>query len=106
MTAGDDVWFVIVNCPNTEVAETIGRGALEMGLAKAFNISAEMRTAYVWQGEVIEDREVQLIFKITGEDREALFAFAKSKHPFDVPSIKAWPIADMDPDYRKYLLGE
>ena len=102
----DEVWFVIVNCPSTEVAETIGRGALEQGLARAFNISAEMRTSYLWQGEVVENREVQLIFKLAGKNREALFSFAKSQHPFDVPSIKAWPIAEVDPDYRRYLLGD
>lgn len=104
--ADDEVWFVIVNCPSTEVAEAIGKGALVKGLAKAFNITGEMRTSYLWQGEVVENREVQLIFKLAGEDREALFAFAKSQHPFDVPSIKAWPIAEVDPDYRRYILGE
>lgn len=102
----DGAWFVIVNCPSAEVAEAIGKGALLKGLAKAYNISAEMRTSYLWKGEVVENREVQLIFKLPGEDREALFAHAKSEHPFEVPSIKAWPIAEVDPDYLRYLRGE
>jgi len=102
----NDVWLVIINCPSTEVADAIGKGALERGLAKAFNISAEMQTSYLWKGEVIQNREVQLIFKLAGKDRKALFEFAKSQHPFEVPSIKAWTITEVDPDYRRYLLGE
>lgn len=101
----EEVWYVVVNCPSETVAQAIGRGALERGFAKAFNISSEMRTSYLWQGEFIENQEVQLIFKLAGEHRNALFEFAKSQHPFEVPAIKAWPIAEIDPDYRRYLLG-
>lgn len=102
----DTVWIVIINCPSTAVAETIGRGALERGLAKAFNITAEMKTGYVWKGQIVENREVQLIFKLTGENRDELYAFAKSEHPFEIPSIKAWPIPELDPDYLRYLLSD
>ncbi|GAB5373663.1 MAG: divalent-cation tolerance protein CutA [Acuticoccus sp.] len=104
--ADDALWFVIINCPSLEVADTIGKGALTRGLAKAYNIPAEMKTAYVWKGEIVDNREWQLVFKIAAKDRKALFAFAKAEHPFEVPSILAWPVPDGDPDYQRYIVGE
>lgn len=104
MTDGE-LWFVIINCPSLEVAEAIGKGALTRGIVKAYNIPTEMKTAYLWNGKIVDNREWQLIFKIAAKDREALFAFTKAEHPFEVPSILAWPVTAADPDYASYILS-
>lgn len=101
----EQFWFVIINCPSIEIAETIGRGALLQGLSRSINISAEMRTAYLWEGRIVEDREVQLICKTSEALRDALFSFAKEAHSFEAPSIIALPITEVDPTYRQFLAG-
>jgi len=101
----DEIWFVIVNCPSRECAEAIGKGAIGQGLVQSVNISAEMATAYVWEGRVVDNREFQAMFKVPAKNREALFAYAKAHHPFETPAIVAWPVGDAEPDYRKYILG-
>ena len=104
MTDGQ-IWIVLANCPDDTVAESIGKEAIAAGLARMFNISAPIRSAYVWQGEIVETLEVQLSFKVRVDQRDALFRLVKAHHPFEVPSIVAWPIAAADTDYLKYVVG-
>lgn len=98
------LFFVIVNCPGEDVALQIGRAAIECGLAKAFNISAPMKTGYLWQGQYTENVEYQLLFKIEEASKAPLFELAKKMHPFEVAAIKALPITDTDPDYLAFVL--
>lgn len=99
------IWFVLVNCPDEAVASAIGREVLSAGLARMFNISGPIQSGYLWQGQLVETSEVQVAFKIDGRHRKALFERVKAQHPYEVPSIVAWPIDDMDADYRDYLTG-
>ena len=101
----DDIWFVLINCPDQTAAETIGKNAVTAGLAMMFNISAPIRSGYLWQGELVETNEVQLSFKVKELNRVALFELATQHHPYEVPSIIGWPIEAIDPDYREHIMA-
>ncbi|MEL6977626.1 MAG: divalent-cation tolerance protein CutA [Pseudomonadota bacterium] len=100
------IWLMLANCPSTEDAERIGRALLDADVVKSVNVSARMRTLYRWEGELVENQEVQLILKLPGAHLDAAEALIKRLHPFEVPAIIAWRADRVSESYARYILGQ
>ena len=61
------------------------------GLAACVNIS-QVRSTYLWEGEVKEEAEDLLIIKTMKEKLEPLASRIREVHPYDRPEIIALPI--------------
>lgn len=63
-------------------------------------------STYRWQGEVHDDAEVLLIIKTTRERFDALRMRLVDLHPYEVPELVAFEIADGLPAYLDWLARE
>ena len=74
-------------------------------LAACANVHAPVDSLYHWKGQVERAREVPLTLKARAEHFEALAAAVRALHPYEVPSVLAWPTAATE-DYRAWVLAE
>ncbi len=92
---------VYVTAPDEATALHIARTVVNERLAACANIlSGGCRSVYRWQGQVEEAEEVALILKTTRPRFEVLERRIAELHPYDVPCITAWQVAD---GHRPYL---
>ncbi|MFO7264754.1 MAG: divalent-cation tolerance protein CutA [Limnochordales bacterium] len=95
--------LVYITTPTAEEAQRLGRILVEQKLAACANIVPAIRSIYRWQGEIVEDGEALLLIKTTREAVEALIDCVKQNHSYTVPCITAFPIAQGNPDYLRWL---
>ena len=72
-------------------------------MAACVNISAEITSVYRWHGKIQSDTEHQLVIKTTRERYDALQAWIRDNHPYDLPEILALPVADGLPGYLDWV---
>jgi periplasmic divalent cation tolerance protein len=94
---------VHITAPDRERAEGIARALVGERLAACVNIVTGVRSIYRWEGQIHEDDEVLCLVKT----RPGLFASLCSRvselHPYDVPEILAFEVADASPAYLAWL---
>ena len=93
-------------CPDAETAAIIARTLVDERLAACVNRLPGMNSTYRWQGEIHEDAEVLLLIKTTRERFDALRDRLVELHPYEVPELVAFEIADGLPTYLEWLARE
>ncbi|HJL14334.1 MAG TPA: divalent-cation tolerance protein CutA [Sandaracinaceae bacterium LLY-WYZ-13_1] len=99
----DDAILVLCTAPDGAAAAKLARGLVDAKLAACVNVVDGLRSFYFWQGEVHDDPEVQLLIKSRRARYDALEAWLKEQHPYDVPEILALPIERGSKDYLSWL---
>ncbi|HYA80873.1 MAG TPA: divalent-cation tolerance protein CutA [Methylocystis sp.] len=96
--------FSIVMTTTASVAKAreLASAALEARLAACVQCFP-IESRYVWRGEVREEAEIALHFKIVTDDYAALCALLRSRHDYETPEILRVDIADGDRDYLIWL---
>ncbi|MBI5098920.1 MAG: divalent-cation tolerance protein CutA [Nitrospirae bacterium] len=94
---------VFITAPNEDLAVTIARSLVESRLAACANIIKGIRSIYIWQDKVEDDKEVFMIVKTRRELFERLKSKVKELHSYEVPEIIALPITAGSDDYLKWL---
>ena len=95
--------IVLTNCPNREVAQTLGRLLVESKQAACVNILSPCRSIYSWQGKLCEEEEIPLLIKTTTAAYSAVEAMIRQHHPYELPEIVAVDIAQGLPAYLTWL---
>ncbi len=67
------------------------------------NILPQIRSIYVWQGEVCDDPEILLIMKTRKELFDRLQSAVKELHPYEVPEVISFAIDQGLPDYLRWI---
>ena len=93
-------------CPDAETAARIARALVPERLAACVNRLPGVTSTYRWQGEIHEDAEVLLVIKTTRERFDALRDRLAELHPYEVPELVAFEIADGLPAYLAWLARE
>jgi|SRR5690348_1526809 len=93
-------------CPDAETAARIARTLVEERLAACVNRLPCVASTYRWQGKIHEDAEVLLLIKTTRERFDALRDRLAELHPYEVPELVAFEIADGLPAYLEWLARE
>jgi len=93
---------VTTTCPDIASAERLARAALMEHVTACANIVPGLRSLYRWEGEIVDDPEVLVIFKTSEAARAALVAFLEAEHPYDVPVI-TWESLQTTPDAAAWL---
>ncbi len=101
-----EVLIVLSNCPDAGTAERIGRHLVEQGLAACVNQLAPVSSCYRWRGAVETATEVPLLIKTTRERYPELEAAIRQLHPYDLPEIVAWPLANGYGPYLRWVAAE
>jgi len=94
---------VHITAPSRDQAAEIARQLVEDRLAACVNIVGGMRSVYRWEGKIHEDEEVLCLVKTRPELLDALTARVRALHPYDVPEILAFEVADGTADYLAWL---
>jgi len=96
---------VICNCPDEPTARKIAQSLIELKLAACVNIIANIESIYCWQGQLEQEREVQLQIKSSSSLYQALENEILQLHPYDVVEVIALPIISGNKAYLDWLKG-
>jgi periplasmic divalent cation tolerance protein len=96
----DEIVVVMVTAPSAEVGERIAAAVVPEHLAACVNIVPGLRSIFVWQGKVEDEREVLLLMKTRADRLGALEARVRELHPYTVPEFIALPVVA---GHRPYL---
>lgn len=97
-----DLLAVFTTMANAEQAEALARAAVEQHLAACVQVEP-IRSTYRWQGDVVSEPEVRLMFKTTRHHYAALEALLRELHPYEVPAIFALPVVEASSDYAAWV---
>lgn len=67
-------------------AERLAQGAVQAQLAACAQVET-ITSHYVWEGQLDRSAEWRVVFKTLPEAVEALWAWLKAQHPYDVPQL-------------------
>jgi len=101
--SASDFVLILVTVPTEAVAERIAHTLVTEQLAACVNVVPSVRSIYVWDGEICDERELQCLLKT----RRALFPAVRERilalHPYQVPEIIALPLVEGHGDYLAWL---
>lgn len=97
-----DMLAVFTAVANQEQAEQLARAAIEQRLAACVQVEA-VHSTYRWQGDVVNEPEVRVMFKTNRAAYPALEALLGALHPYDIPAIFALPVAEASATYVDWL---
>ncbi len=92
-----------ITAPDRARAETIARALVDERLAACVNIVGPVRSIYRWEGRIQEDDEVLCLVKTRPELFAALCERVRELHPYQVPEILAFEVADGSAAYLDWL---
>ena len=101
----DSVHVVYITIPR-DVAHEMARQLVERRLAACVSVSPKVESYYWWKGKVKHDEEARLICKTVEKKFHDLVDFVHGAHPYDVPEIISFPVANGLPEYIAWVHQE
>jgi periplasmic divalent cation tolerance protein len=95
--------IVLTTTPNIGEAESLARKLVEAKLAACVQILPQLRSLYVWEGEVVDESEHLLLIKTTDEKFDELENFIIANHTYTVPEIVAVEADRASAGYLQWL---
>jgi periplasmic divalent cation tolerance protein len=103
MAEGPRPVIVQTNCGSEVEARSIGRAAVEAGLAACANIHGPITSIYRWQGAIAEEPEWVVYLKTTEAAIERLEKLVRGQHSYDLPAFLVLPISGGEERYLDWL---
>lgn len=97
---------VLTNLPDSESAFNLARELVHLRLAACANVLAPATSFYRWEGREEQAQETPLLIKSTRERYAELEQAIRSRHPYTLPEIVAWPIEQGLADYLRWVEHE
>jgi periplasmic divalent cation tolerance protein len=98
-----DTIVVFITAPNEEEASNIAKTLVQERLAGCVNIVKEIRSIYMWEGNIEDEKEVLMIAKTQKSLFESCSKRVKELHSYTVPEIIAMPVVAGSEDYLRWL---
>lgn len=102
----EQVLMVMTNAPDNATAHALARAVVDARLAACVNVLHGVHSVYRWQGRVEEATEVTLLIKTTRPHYPALQQALVAAHPYDLPEVIAWPLAEGYVPYLNWIASE
>ena len=83
----------------------IANTLLNKKLAACVNMIPRMRSKYVMDGRITEEREVILLIKTTKKLEGKVYKTIKDLHNYEIPEISTIQTSKVDKDYENWLKG-
>ncbi len=93
---------VLVTVPGSDTANRISREVLNKRLAACANVFP-ISSLYWWEGEVVEDEECAILFKIETGGFKDLEQEIVSVHPYETPCIVRYDISEGHKPYLDWI---
>jgi len=103
---GDGLLVVVTTLPNMEAAKALAKSLVEVHLAACVQINEGLYSVYRWDGKICEEQEILLSAKTVANQWEAVCAFIKESHPYDLPEILAFSPEQYDQQYAQWVSSE
>lgn len=100
-----DMLAVFTTVADQAQADALARAAVEQHLAACVQTDA-IRSTYRWEGQVVCESEVRLMFKTTRARYPALEALLRAQHPYELPAIYALPVSGASTAYAAWVCTE
>jgi len=101
----ENVAVVLCTFPVDHDVAAFAHALVNERLAACVNVLPSMRSIYLWQGNVEEASEHQLLIKTTAARVEALKSRLPQLHPYDVPELLVLDVRDGAPNYLAWVRG-
>jgi periplasmic divalent cation tolerance protein len=98
-----EILFALSTFPDADTARKIVREIVEARLAACGNVVPQIHSIYWWQGKVDSGDEALAIFKLPSDRYTDFEKHLRSLHPYDVPEIIAFAVANGLPDYLRWV---
>jgi periplasmic divalent cation tolerance protein len=98
-----DRLVVLSTVATAEDAERLARALVERRLAACVNVVPGVVSFYRWKGDVHADDERLLVMKTRADRFPALREALVAMHPYEVPEVLAFRVADGAPAYLRWL---
>ncbi|MGH7726090.1 MAG: divalent-cation tolerance protein CutA [Candidatus Eiseniibacteriota bacterium] len=95
--------LVLTTCADRATAESLGRTLVEERLAACVNVLPGIRSIYRWHGQIEAAEECLLLVKTSRERYDAAAARLIELHPYQVPELLAFDVADGSAAYLGWL---
>jgi periplasmic divalent cation tolerance protein len=95
--------LVLSTVGSAEDAERLARALVERRLAACVNVVPGVVSFYRWKDVVQQDEERLLVMKTRADRFPALKAAIEELHPYEVPEVLAFSVADGAPPYLRWL---
>ena len=99
------IWIVISTVDSEPAARELASGAVQAGLAACAQVGSPISSHYTWTGRAEEAREWRITYKTGESRRDALMAWVRAQHPYEVPEIVGWEAPAVDRDYAAWITG-
>jgi periplasmic divalent cation tolerance protein len=93
---------VTVTCANEVEAKEIGERLVRLKVAACAQWWP-IRSAYYWDGELVNDQECMLLLKTTDRRFEEICDIVNGMHSYDLPAIVMLPVSVTGPGYMAWL---
>jgi periplasmic divalent cation tolerance protein len=100
-----DFCLLLTTWPDETSARHAARQWLNEGLVACVNILPRMQSLYVWNGELNEGQEHQMLLKTTKHRVEALQQAIVDAHPYECPEILQLPVEGGFQGYLDWIKG-
>ncbi len=97
--------IVLVTAPSREVADAIATTLVKEKLAACISLMP-ITSIYIWDDQLHQDSEFQLIIKTQLARFETLEARILALHPYDVPEIIAVPLIAGTQPYLSWIAAQ
>ncbi|MBV5260199.1 divalent-cation tolerance protein CutA [Synechococcus moorigangaii CMS01] len=94
--------LAITTVGSREAAQVLAKRIMARRLAACIHIS-EIESLYYWQGDLQQEPEFRLLCKTTVAQYSALEALIKIHHPYDLPSIYAIALDQIEANYGAWV---
>lgn len=101
-----EILTVLTTTDSEARARALAAGAVERNVAACAQINGPVTSVYRWEGEVQTDPEWQVLFKTAAARYDALEAYVREAHDYDVPEIIATPVVRGGADYLAWVEEE
>jgi len=101
----DTLRLVLVTIPKDE-ARSMAKALVEAKLAACVNIVGEVESFFFWQDAIHNDKEAMLIIKTTSTRFAELSEHIRENHPYVLPEIISFDIAESSSDYANWIRHE
>jgi periplasmic divalent cation tolerance protein len=99
------VVIITTTFPAEDIAQELARDIIESKLAACVHI-LPVTSFYRWEGRLNEDAEYLLVAKTAAVTADALVAFLKSRHPYDLPELLVTPVIGGDTGYLEWVRND
>lgn len=100
------VIVVLTNLPDSESAFNLARQLVHRRLAACVNVLAPATSFYRWEGREETASEIPVLIKSTRERYAELEREIRALHPYDLPEIISFPVAQGLANYLGWVEDE